>query len=110
MLPSPIQMSNLDEILFLLSVVPFKYSGRTLQNTICTKVIKLCVQRCQEKITPNYINPNHIPILNDIFIGCNSLLKEEKLVSCLKDHRLRLVEIILQLLPLPQVHYSNLVS
>lgn len=109
LLPSPIQMSSLDEILFVVSILPFKFAGNALQNTISTKIIKLCIQRCQEKVTPTYVNPQSIPLLSDIIRACYSMLKEEKLVSCLKDHRLRLLELILQLLPFPHVHFTDLV-
>ena len=74
-------------------------------NSLTTKITKLFIQYFQERISPTFVNPTQIPSIFNVVQACYQILKEEELVTCLKDHRNRLVEILLSLMPFPHVHY-----
>jgi hypothetical protein len=102
---SPIQIALLESYVFRLSLLPFSVLGKTAQMTVCSKIIPLCIQRCQEVISPVSINQSKLSHVSEMFEALENIFRDEKLVSCTRDHRVRLVEIILQALPFPSVYY-----
>jgi hypothetical protein len=100
-------MVDLDNIAFTLSVVPWKFAGSHLQSTLTPKIIQLCIQRIQEKATPQFLNPQHVPMLAKIARCCYELLEIESNTSCTKELRMRVVEAILLLLPFPDAHFDR---
>ena len=107
LLPSSQQATSLEACFVVWKVVPFEAAGAHLQHALRAKTINLCIQRYQEKVTPSFLNPRHVPLLADIAACCYALLRDEQPSGCPKDLRLRLVEFVLRVLTFPAAYCNH---